>query len=168
MSLKSVLELLSSVPYDADLTPETLEFASGTAKGGMPGSLYFKRGRIRLVHPDRPKIAKHGIIHRYSLSARGVRNFKKYKRHHWKAERIYEGLKKHGNLHYIRLGSKETLIEFFENRQGKIVGFHRSRGGPIKAPGLVQAQIDLMARAADSRSNKVMNAVYPYALSHFK
>lgn len=167
MTLLTFIASLSSVPYDPDFAPETLEFASGRAGARMPGSLYFKSGRIRLVHSKGPKILKHKQISRYSLSARGVRNLEKYKQRNWNSEQIYEGLKKHRNLHRITLDCGERLIEFFVNVRGK-ASRHVSRGGPIAAPALNQAQLDLIAQAASSRSNRVMKAVYPYVLSHFK
>jgi hypothetical protein len=172
MTLERFMESLSGVPYDDDLTPETLEFASGRAGASMPGSLYFESGRIRLVHDKGPKISKHEGIRRYSLSARGVRNLKRYKRRNWNEEQIFEGLKRHRNLHRITLNNGELnngegLIEFFMNARGK-TRLHLSRGAPIKAPALKQVQIDLIARAADSHSNKVMKSVYPLALSQFK
>jgi hypothetical protein len=167
MTLKSLIESLSSVPYDPDLTPETLEFASGTTGASMPGSLYFKSGRVRLVHPKGPKISKHKRISRYSLSARGLRNLEKYKKRNWNSEQIYERLKKHRNLHRIALDNGERLVEFFVDARGK-ARRHVSRGGPIPAPALNQVQINLITQAANSRSNKLMRAVYPYALSHFK
>ena len=182
MTLESLIESLSSVPYDSDLTPETLELASGKAGNTMPGSLYFKSGRIRLDHKNGPKISKHERIRRYSLSERGVRNLKRYKRLKWNAIQIEEVLKKHRNLHdiaplrlpvHLSVDNGERLIEFFKDKHGKTRRYHLSRGGPIKKPDLNQVQINLIARAADLRSNTelqnmVMKAIYPYALSHIK
>lgn len=161
------MELLSSVSYDADLTAETLEFASGKPGTSMPGSLYFESGRIRLVHENGPKIVKHEGIRRYSLSERGVRNLNRYRHRKWDDKRIYEGLREHRNLHRIKLDNGETLIEFFVTARGK-TRKHVSRGGAITAPALNQVQINLMARAAVSRSNTEMRTVYPYALSHLR
>jgi hypothetical protein len=171
MSLESILTLLSRVPYDADLTSETLEFASGKPQNSMLGSLYFKSGRIRLVHPRGPKISKHERIRRYSLDKEGVRHLKEYRQRyqgrHSKHELIYKGLKKHGDLHRITINNGERLVEFFTDASGK-TKFHLSRGGPITAPALKQVQIDLIARAANSRSNKVMKRVYLHVLSHLE
>ena len=170
------MESLSSVPDDADLTPETLEFASEKTGASMPGSLYFKSGRISLHHKENgPKISKHERICRYSLSERGIKNYRRYKRLKWNSMQIYEGLKKHRNLHRTTLGNRERLIEFFEDKHGK-TRRHLSRGGPIKVC-LNQVQINLIAGVADLLSNtemknemknKVMEKVYPYALSHLK
>jgi hypothetical protein len=179
MTLESFLELLRSIPYRADLTPETLKFASGKAGDTMPGSLYFESGRIRLAHKDGPKISKHERIRRYSLSASGVERFQKYKQCKLDARQIEERLKERGDLHSITLNklgtvaqNGERLIEFFEDKRGK-TRRHLSRGGPIKKPVLNQVQINLIALAADSSSksammNIVMKAVYSHALSRLK
>jgi|GEM_PF-3242017 len=177
MNLERFMGSLSDVPYDADLTSGTLEFASKTTEDSTPGSLYFRSGRIRLHHRKGPKISKHEGIHRYPLSEedfKNVKNSNEYRQRKWNA--IEDRLKNDGNPHSITLNKGKRFIEFFEDKDGK-TKLHRSRGKMIKAPPLNQVQINLIAGVVDLFSNtemrnemkkKMMKKVYLYAISHLK
>jgi hypothetical protein len=145
-------------PKHAWLGKSLLRFASGDPEtAGMPGSLYFEKGRIRLVHKNGPQVKYHENPMRYTITQKGRKEHNRLKKEGQKTATIYDTLKKHLTpFDQVSTSSKDRLFEVFKEN-GKTIT-HLSRGSPIKAPELTQQEINLLARAATKKgSDKRMN-----------
>lgn len=168
---------VSSTPYKNWLTPTNLEFISvpedPKKDTGMPGSIYFKGGRIRLVHKSGPEVSQHAFLSRYLLTKQGQELYNELKDDEAPLDKIYDEI--YGQLLDLPDnfdnedddGIQQRLFEVFwrsDADDAKIRGVHLSRGGPKQAPNLSQQQINLIAKAAEKKQNNVMQSVYPLIL----
>lgn len=104
---------------------------------GKIGSIYFNKGRIRLIHPDGPKISLHKNMKRYVIEGDFSRFFKMFNKikHHltlsnidgliagWSAKGVNPQILENGRLFEV----------FFENN-GKCRSYHKSRGKVDEVP----------------------------------
>lgn len=135
---------------------------------GKIGSIYFNKGRIRLIHPDGPKISLHEDIRRYIIKDSFPLFQKDYKDAHCKNTQQVENLMDKGgkgwsaekvNTH--SLSTEGRLFEVFFNKNGEKKGSHKSRGGvdavPITLNEESQKKLYYLVKYSRMIASKIMN-----------